>query len=169
MTRVPRFLLLLLFSPLLLWLLLPLLMSLLILCEQVEMMVAFRPDLKCFGGRPDAVLKHVSSWRLRAGKKGGGGYCERERMTVKSYVRHRATQTYRRIVASPRRTMLQGYLRQMRVLGITCLRGAPARPGTGQNQPTSDPEIGLSLICMPHNWLFVQEKNTKKCVVCTFF
>lgn len=24
-------------------------------------MVAFRPDLACFGGRPDAVLKHVSS------------------------------------------------------------------------------------------------------------
>ena len=27
---------------------------------QVEMMVAFRPDLSCFGGRPDGVLKNVS-------------------------------------------------------------------------------------------------------------
>ncbi|CAM9984649.1 unnamed protein product [Scytosiphon promiscuus] len=25
----------------------------------VEMMVAFRPDLACFGGRPDAVVKHL--------------------------------------------------------------------------------------------------------------
>lgn len=35
-------------------------------------MVAFRPDLACFGGRPDAVLKHVS---LRQQFGGGVAQC----------------------------------------------------------------------------------------------